>query len=65
LTVKVFRFVGDLLMLAGIIVVLAPVLARMMGQFYVLGFELSTVLLGGVALLVLACLAKLELLLRK
>jgi hypothetical protein len=62
---KIIKLVGDLLMLAGIIVVLAPVLARMTGRFYVLGFELSTVLLGGIALLVLACLARLELLLRK
>jgi len=37
--------------------------ARLAGSFYVLGFSASTLFLGGIALMVLACLAKLQMLL--
>lgn len=64
-TVKIIKFVGDLLLLSGIIVTVAPVLVRLSGRYYLFGFELTTILLGGVALLLLACLARLELLIRR
>lgn len=64
-TVKIIKIVGDLLVLAGLLVCVAPVVTRMMGNYYLLGFELTTVLLGGIALLLLACVARLELLIRK
>jgi len=38
-------------------------LARLLGFFYIAGFAASTLLLAGIALLVLACVAKLQLLL--
>ena len=63
--VKIIKLVGDLLILSGVIITVAPVLTRAMGRYYLFGFELTTVLLGGMALLLLACLARLELLLRK
>ncbi|OOG21784.1 hypothetical protein B1C78_16010 [Thioalkalivibrio denitrificans] len=63
--VKLIKLVGDLLLLGGVIVTVAPMLTRAMGRYYLFGFELTTVLLGGIALLLLACLARLELLLRR
>lgn len=62
--VLIKRF-GDLFALAGILVCIAPLVARLSGQYYLFGFELKTVLLGGMLLLLLACLARLELLLRQ
>ncbi|WP_139349988.1 hypothetical protein [Thioalkalivibrio denitrificans] len=62
---KLIKLVGDLLLLGGVIVTVAPMLTRAMGRYYLFGFELTTVLLGGIALLLLACLARLELLLRR
>jgi len=62
---KPLRILGDLLILIGVLVCFTPVLTRLSGNYYVWGFELSTVLLGGIAILVMACLARLELLLRK
>ncbi|HSP01640.1 MAG TPA: hypothetical protein VLN90_09300 [Thioalkalivibrio sp.] len=56
---------GDLLIFVGVLVCIAPVLMRLAGHYYLLGFELGTVLLGGIAILVMACLARLEVLLRK
>jgi hypothetical protein len=62
---KMIKLIGDLLILSGVIVCAAPVIARITGRYYLFGFELTTVLLGGIALLLLACVARLELLTRK
>ncbi len=61
----VIKRLGDLFAIAGILICLAPLIARVSGKYYLLGFELKTVLLGGMLLLLLACLARLELLLRR
>ncbi|TDY03799.1 hypothetical protein [Thiohalophilus thiocyanatoxydans] len=61
----VIKRLGDLFAIAGILIGIAPVIARLGGHYYLLGFELKTVLLGGMLLLLLACLARLELLLHR
>lgn len=61
----IIKRLGDLFAIAGILVCIAPLLMRLGGHYYLLGFELKTVLLGGMLLLLLACLARLELLLRR
>lgn len=61
----IIKRLGDLLAIAGILAFIAPILVRLGGQYYLFGFELKTVLMGGSALLLLACLARLELLIRK
>jgi len=62
---KFYAAGGNLAALAGIVLCAIAGGARLFGSFYVLGFEAATLFLGGVALLVLACLAKLQLLIMK
>jgi len=61
----IIKRLGDLFAIAGILISIAPLIARLSGHYYLLGFELKSILLGGMLLLLLACLARLELLLRQ
>lgn len=50
--------------IAGLVVCCAAVLLRVMGNFHIAGVEVMTVFNGGMALLLIACLAKLEVVLQ-
>ncbi len=60
---RLYALGGDLVALAGIVLCLVAGSTRLAGAYYVLGFSASTLFLAGVALMVMACLAKLQLLL--
>jgi hypothetical protein len=57
---KLLTLVGSLIGWVGVIVCLIAGLARVSGLFYLSGYQSTTVFGVGVALMVFACLAKLE-----
>ena len=57
---RTFGLIGSIAAVAGMVTCLAAGLARLMGSHYFLGFESVTLFIGGIALMVLACLARLE-----
>lgn len=54
------NLVGSLLGLAGLALGLLAGLSRVGGQYYLIGFELNTLLLAGIGLLAAASYVKLE-----
>lgn len=62
---RIFDLTGSLLGLAGAVAVIVAILVRLTGQFFLLGVELRAWLLGGIALMVMACLFKLHVLVRQ
>ena len=54
--------IGTALGLLGVLVVIASVVARLGGHYYLFGTESRAWLIGGIALMVMACLAKLHVL---
>jgi hypothetical protein len=59
---KLIELAGNAVGLIGVVVFLAAGLARVAGQFYLLGYQSMTLFAGGVGLMVFACLAKLHVL---
>lgn len=53
------QWIGHLAALLGIVICLLTGLVRVSGTFYFLGFEAQTLFIGGIALMVMACLARL------
>ena len=53
---------GNITGFLGVFFCLVSVLTRLLGNYHVLGYELRTLFLGGIALMVMACLAKLHVL---
>lgn len=53
------QWIGHLAALLGIAICLITGLARVSGKYYLLGFEVQTLFIGGIALMVMACLARL------
>ena len=56
---QVLQWVGNLAGIAGIVFCLFAGMVRLAGQFQFLGYEVRTLFLGGIALMVMACLIKL------
>jgi hypothetical protein len=56
--------IGTVLGLLGVLVVIAAVAVRVGGHYYLFGTESRAWLIGGIALLVIACFAKLHVLTR-
>ena len=54
--------IGTALGLLGVLVVIVSVAARLGGHFYLVGTETRAWLIGAIALMVMACLAKLHIL---
>ena len=54
--------IGTVLGLLGILVVIAAVAARLSGHYFLFGTETRALLIGGIALLVIACFTKLHVL---
>ena len=59
---RILDLVGTALGLLGVLVVIAAVAGRMSGHFYLFGTETRAWLIGAIALMVMACLAKLHIL---
>ena len=57
---KLMQSVGDLAAILGIAICLITGLLRLGGQPVVFGFEAITLFIGGIALMVMGCLAKLH-----
>ncbi len=52
--------VGNIAGALGILVCAVAGIFRLSGSFYVFGYEAQTLFIGGIALMVMACLAKLH-----
>ena len=59
---KMIAYFGNGVGLAGVAVTLVAGVGRATGHYYLGGFEVLTLFTGGVGLMVMACLAKLQLL---
>jgi type IV secretory pathway VirB2 component (pilin) len=57
---KVLGVVGHVAAVVGILICLVAGLARLAGSYHCLGFEAITLFIGGIALMVMGCLAKLQ-----
>ncbi len=57
---RLYAVIGNLAALAGLALCLVAGVARLAGSYYVGGYEAMTLLLGGMAIMVFACLAKLQ-----
>jgi type IV secretory pathway VirB2 component (pilin) len=57
---KLFGIVGNIAGGLGILICLVAGLARLAGSFYLFKFEVVTLFIGGIALMVMACLVKLQ-----
>lgn len=62
---RILDMTGSLLGLAGAMAVIVAILARLTGLYFLFGAELRAWLLGGIALMVMACLLKLQVLVRQ
>lgn len=59
---KLIEVVGNILAVVGILVCLVAGIARMMTNWYLMGFESLTIFTVGMGLMLMACLAKLQVL---
>jgi hypothetical protein len=57
---KVLDLLGNIVGAAGVLVTLVAGISRLAGSYHLLGFESVTLFIGGIALMVMACLAKLH-----
>lgn len=62
---KVLRWLGRLAAVAGVLLSAVSGLLRLLGHYWVGGFQAGTLLLGGIALMVFACLCYLVLIERQ
>lgn len=57
---KYIDLVGNIAAIVGILICLAAGVSRLIGAYYLAGFQTITLFTGGIALMVMACLAKLH-----
>jgi len=57
---KLLKIVGNIAALLGILACLVAGVARLAGNHYFFGYETVTLFIGGIAFMVMACLAKLQ-----
>lgn len=57
---KTIDTIGTVLGVIGILICLLAGVSRIAGNFYLLGFESVTLFIGGISIMVAACLAKLH-----
>ena len=62
---KLIEIAGNVAGVVGLLVCLISGGTRVMGQFYLLGYEAMTLFVGGIGLMVAGCLAKTHLLSRR
>lgn len=56
---KLLDLAGNIAAALGILICLVAGINRLTGSYYILGHEVITLFIGGIALMVMACLAKL------
>jgi hypothetical protein len=61
---KIIAYGGNILALSGCFVCLLAVVGRLSGAYVMFGLQSVTIFIGGVALVILACLFKVEQILR-
>ena len=59
---KYIELVGNIAAIIGVVVCLAAGIIRLVGNYFIFGFETQTLFLVSIAIMVFACLAKLHLL---
>jgi hypothetical protein len=59
---SLLRIIGNSAAVLGILICLVAGVSRLLGGFYLFGFETGAFFSGGIALMVMACLVKLQLL---
>lgn len=57
---KALEIIGNAAAVAGILTCLIAGLARISGSYHLLGFEAVTLFIGGISLMLMGCLAKLQ-----
>jgi len=57
---RIFTIAGNAAAVLGVLICLVTGVFRLAGNYYVFGFEAQTLFIGGIALMVMACLAKLH-----
>ena len=57
---KMIAYFGTIVGLAGVVLTIGAGVGRATGHYYFAGFEMLTLFSGGVGLMVMACLAKLQ-----
>lgn len=57
---KLLDVSGNVVGIAGILICLLAGISRLIGEYYILKFEIVTLVIGGTALMVMACLIKLH-----
>lgn len=57
---KIVDITGNLVAVVGVLICLAAGLARVIGNYYIFGYESEAFFIGGIALMVMGCLAKLH-----
>lgn len=60
---KLISVAGNLLAVAGVLMCFGAGLVRLSGEFHLYGYSAVTIFMAGIGLMVMACLAKLEVLL--
>ena len=56
---KVLELLGHVAAVLGVLICLVAGASRLLGNYHFLGFESITLFIGGIALMVMACLARL------
>lgn len=57
---NLWEIAGNVLALAGAVVCVVAVLGRIAGHYHVMGSEISTIFLGGIAVMVMGALSKIH-----
>lgn len=57
---KIVTLVGNIIALAGVLLTATAGVARVLGHYYFGGFEVLTLFVGGMGLMLIGCLAKLH-----
>ena len=57
---RLWEIAGNVLAVSGAVVCVAAVIARIAGHYHVMGSEISTIFLGGIAVMVMGALSKIH-----
>lgn len=57
---KLIEMAGNIAAVLGILICIVSGLSRVTGNFYILGYEAMTLFIGGMGLMLMGCLAKLQ-----
>jgi type IV secretory pathway VirB2 component (pilin) len=57
---KIIETLGNVVAVAGVLICVVAGVLRVTGNFYLLGYETMTLFVGGMGLMLMGCLAKLQ-----